>query len=79
MPQQVLLILTAIGLCSLVSQWLAWRLRVPAILFLLACGLLMGPVTGVLDPDLLFGALLFPFISLAVAVIIFEGSLTLNI
>ncbi len=79
MPQQILLILTAIGLCSLVSQWLAWRLRVPAILFLLACGLLMGPVSGVLNPDLLFGALLFPFISLAVAVIIFEGSLTLNI
>ncbi|TGD73421.1 sodium:proton antiporter [Mangrovimicrobium sediminis] len=78
MSQDVLLVLTAIGLFSLVSQWLAWRLKVPAILFLLASGLLMGPVSGVLDPDALFGDLLFPFISLAVAVIIFEGSLTLN-
>lgn len=79
MPQSVLLILVSIGLLSLFSQWLAWRLKVPAILFLLASGLLMGPVTGVLNPDQLFGALLFPFISLAVAVIIFEGSLTLNL
>ncbi len=78
MPQSVLLILVSIGLLTLFSQWLAWRLRVPAILFLLASGLLMGPVSGILNPDLLFGALLFPFISLAVAVIIFEGSLTLN-
>ncbi len=78
MHHHVLLVLVAIGLCSLVSQWLAWRLRVPAILFLLASGLLLGPVTGVLDPDTFFGDLLFPFVSLAVAVILFEGSLTLS-
>ncbi len=78
MTLPVLLVLVSIGLLSLFSQWLAWRLKVPAILFLLASGLLMGPVTGVLNPDALFGELLFPFIALAVAVIIFEGSLTLN-
>jgi CPA1 family monovalent cation:H+ antiporter len=78
MSHQVLLLLVGIGLFSLVSQWLAWRLRVPAILFLLTFGLLLGPVSGVLDPDRLFGELLFPFIELAVAVILFEGSLTLN-
>ncbi len=37
-----------------------------------------APVTGWLDPNALFGDLLFPFISLAVAVILFEGSLTLR-
>ncbi len=79
MSQQVLLLLVGIGLLSLISQWLAWRLRVPAILFLLSFGVLLGPVSGTLDPDLLFGDLLFPFISLAVAVILFEGSLTLNL
>lgn len=78
MAHHVLLLLVGIGLLSLISQWLAWRLRVPAILFLLTSGLLLGPVTGVLDPDELFGQLQFPFISLAVAVILFEGSLTLN-
>jgi NhaP-type Na+/H+ or K+/H+ antiporter len=78
MSHQVLLLLVGIGLLSLVSQWLAWWWRVPAILFLLTFGLLLGPVTDILDPDQLFGELLFPFIELAVAVILFEGSLTLN-
>jgi len=78
MSHHVLLLLVGIGILSLISQWLAWRLRVPAILFLLSAGLVLGPVTGALDPDLLFGDLMFPFISLSVAVILFEGSLTLN-
>ncbi|MFV8817059.1 cation:proton antiporter [Haliea sp. E17] len=78
MQLSALSILVSIGLLSLFSQWLAWRIRVPAILFLLASGLLLGPVAGILEPDALFGDLLFPFIALAVAVIIFEGSLTLN-
>ena len=42
MSQTVLLLLAGIGLLSLVSQWLAWRLRVPAILFLLTFGVLLG-------------------------------------
>jgi len=78
MNHNVMLVLVAIGLLSLVSQWLAWRIRVPAILFLLASGIIIGPVTGWLVPDELFGGLLFPFISLSVAVILFEGSLTLR-
>ena len=32
-----------IGLISFASQWLAWRVKLPAILFLLASGLLIGP------------------------------------
>lgn len=78
MSHHVLLLLVGIGLLALASQWLAWRVRVPAILFLLLSGLLLGPTLGWLDPDELFGELLFPFISLSVAVILFEGSLTLN-
>ncbi|MEK9711754.1 MAG: cation:proton antiporter [Thalassolituus sp.] len=68
-----------IGLISFASQWLAWRVKLPAILFLLASGFALGPATGLLDPDLLFGDLLFPLISLAVAIILFEGSLTLDL
>lgn len=79
MDHHVMLVLVGIGIMSLISQWLAWRVRVPAILFLLASGLLLGPATGFLDPDAMFGSLLFPFISLAVAVILFEGALTLNL
>lgn len=62
------------GLC----QWLAWRMRLPAILLLLIAGVVAGPLTGWLDPDAFLGDLLFPFVSLAVAVVVFEGALTLR-
>ena len=70
--------LAAIGVISLACQWVAWRLRQPAILFLLVAGILVGPISGVLNPDSLLGDMLFPIVSLAVAVILFEGSLTLK-
>jgi CPA1 family monovalent cation:H+ antiporter len=73
-----LIVLSAILFGGIAAQWLAWRTRLPAILFLLALGIVAGPVTGVLDPDALFGELLFPGVSLAVAVILFEGALTLR-
>lgn len=61
------------------AQWLAWRLHLPSILLLLLCGFLAGPVTGFLDPDQLMGDLLFPVVSLSVAIILFEGGLSLNL
>ena len=78
MEHHALLTLAAIGLIGIACQWLAWRVRLPAILFLLLAGILAGPVTGWLNPDKLFGELLFPFVSLSVAVILFEGALTLR-
>ncbi|MCE9678808.1 cation:proton antiporter [Shewanella sp. AS1] len=79
MVEQITAMLGLLGVLSIVCQWLGWRLRLPAILPLLLCGLLVGPVFGVMDPDAIFGDLLFPVISLGVAVILFEGALTLNI
>ena len=70
--------LALIGLLSLLCQWIGWKLHLPAILPLLLCGLLLGPGLGILKPDEIFGDLLFPIISLGVAVILFEGALTLN-
>ncbi len=78
MNTDILIALTGIGLLSLLAQWAAWRARLPGILFLLLFGLLAGPATGFLKPDELFGELLFPIVSLSVAVILFEGSLTLR-
>ncbi|MEW6766251.1 MAG: cation:proton antiporter [Pseudomonadota bacterium] len=78
MNQELLVALTAIILLGISAQWLAWKIKVPAILFLLVIGVVAGPVTGLLDPDAMFGDLLFPMVSLAVAVILFEGSLTLR-
>ncbi len=72
-----LLLVCILGV-GFLCQWLAWRVKLPAILFLLLAGILMGPVGGVLKPDRLLGPLLFPIAALAVAVILFEGSLTLH-
>ncbi len=79
MPISTVLLLASIGVLSLFCQWLAWRVRMPAILFLLAGGLAAGPLFGFLVPEAVFGELLFPVISLAVAIILFEGSLTLRL
>jgi NhaP-type Na+/H+ or K+/H+ antiporter len=72
------LMLAGMLMIGFLAQWLAWRVRLPAILFLLLAGIVLGPVSGVLDPDRLLGNLLFPIVSLAVALILFEGSLTLR-
>lgn len=71
-------LLAAIGLIGFACQWLAWRIKLPAILFLLLAGIVLGPLTGFLHPDELLGELLFPVVSLSVAIILFEGSLTLE-
>lgn len=78
MNEHIVVTFAAIGLAALACQIAAWLLKLPAILFLLLTGIVAGPLTGLLQPDLLFGDLLFPVVSLLVAVILFEGSLTLH-
>ena len=78
MNESIALTIAAIGVISLACQWLAWWIKLPAILFLLLAGIFIGPVSGWIKPDELFGDLLFPIVSLSVAVILFEGSLTLK-
>lgn len=75
----ILLGITLLLVLGIFSQWLAWRLRIPSILLLLLSGFLIGPVLGWLNPDQLFGDLLFPIVALSVAVILFEGGLGLNL
>ncbi len=78
MDHSLLISLAAITVLGIGSQWLASWARLPAILFLLITGIIVGPVLGYVHPDELFGDLLFPIVSLSVAVILFEGSLTLK-
>jgi len=73
-----ILTLCGIIVAGFACQYLAWRVRLPAILFLLIAGLLAGPVVGWIDADALLGDLLVPIVSIAVAIILFEGSLTLR-
>ncbi len=79
MSEHLLLGLATIIALGIVAQWLAWRLHLPAILLLLISGIIAGPATGILNPDELFGDLLFPLVSVSVAIIIFEGGLSLRI
>lgn len=62
---------------GMIAQWIAWRTQLPSIIALLVAGLLLGPVTGILEPDQLLGSTLFPLVSLSVALILFEGGLDL--
>ncbi|WP_232364835.1 cation:proton antiporter [Desulfosalsimonas propionicica] len=64
---------------GVLAQWLAWRLQLPSIMLLLVFGLLAGPATGLMDPDALFGDMLPVFVSLGVAVILFEGGINLRL
>ncbi|MFV0358819.1 cation:proton antiporter [Tropicimonas sp.] len=68
-----------IGVLGVGSQWLAWRLRIPGIVMMLAAGLLVGPVLGIMVPARDLGRLVGPMISIAVAIILFEGGLTLRL
>ena len=86
MEEHLVMYLVGVPLLGMAAQWLAWRLRLPAILLLLAFGIALGQFV---DPDELLshvtgGAaangprLLFPVVSLAVAIILFEGGLSLR-
>jgi NhaP-type Na+/H+ or K+/H+ antiporter len=79
MVQYTLAGLALILVLGVGAQFLAWRLRLPDILLLLVVGFVAGPVTGLVEPDRILGPFLFPFVSLAVAVILFEGGLSLDI
>jgi len=78
MHLEPVVIFALIGALGIGSQWLAWRLQLPAIVLMLVAGLLAGPGFGLINPRAEFGDLFTPLISVAVAVILFEGGLTLN-
>ena len=78
MGEDLLIKLAVIGVLGSLAQWFSWWVKLPSILFLLLLGFIVGPITGYLNPDEVFGDLLFPIVSLAVSVILFEGALTLN-
>jgi NhaP-type Na+/H+ or K+/H+ antiporter len=69
-----LLLALAVG-----CQIAAVKLRLPAIVILLPVGFVAGTITSTINPNDLFGAAFSPMISLAVAVILFEAGLDLNV
>lgn len=71
--------LSGVVVLGIAAQWLGWRIRIPSILLLLVFGILAGPVLGWIRPGELLGTLLYPVVSLAVALILFEGGLSLSL
>lgn len=78
MTEHLLIGLALIATLGIGAQWLAWRLRVPSILLLLIFGFGVGNLTRFVEPDEMFGDVLFPLVSFAVAIILFEGGLSLR-
>src|SRR5699024_5097806 len=68
-----------IGTLGIGSQWIACKFNLPAIVIMSVAGLLAGPIFGIMNPENSFGDLYNPIISVAVAIILFEGSLSLNL
>ena len=57
MNEAAALTMAGIGVAAIVCQWIAWWLKLPAILFLLLAGIAAGPLLGILDPNALLGDL----------------------
>ena len=77
--------LSAIIVFGILAQWIAWKMRIPAIFPLILLGLILGPLsilfmdTQWISPENIFaGKTMYYFVSLSVGVILFEGGLTLK-
>ncbi len=84
--------LAGIIILGIFAQWLAWKLKIPAILPLILIGLAVGPLSTFYSEDgaqwiqpiwntkqgFFPGESLFYFVSLAIGIILFEGGLTLK-
>ena len=85
-PNYVLLAAGLILFFAISSQYLSWRLKLPSILFLILSGIILGPISEeflphgfkLVDSHIILGQALSPFVSICVAIILFEGSLSLE-
>jgi len=76
---EILLGLGLILVLAVGAQVLAVRVGVPAIIVLLLVGFVAGAAIPVVDPDRLLGAAFQPLVSLAVAVILYDAGLGLDV
>ena len=79
MEDTILLLVVGVAVAGVFGQWLGWKLKLPAIIPLLAIGALAGPIAGVIRPSIALGEVMRPAIGMAVAIIVFEGGLNLNL
>src|SRR5699024_1822488 len=74
-----LIIIVSILALGIFSQWFAWRIQWPSIVIMSIVGLLIGPIAGFINPGEALWDLYSTLISLAVAIILFEGSSSLDL
>ena len=75
----VMLVIVLFLALGIFSQWLANRIKWPSIVVMSIVGLLVGPILGLANPEHTLGSEVFsPIVSLAVAIILFEGSSNLD-
>ncbi|MBV8397576.1 MAG: sodium:proton antiporter, partial [Acetobacteraceae bacterium] len=78
MEAGVAIAVLCIAAAGLASQWLAWWFRLPAIVLLFGVGLAVGPGLQLIHPSQVAGPAMKPLVGLAVAIVVFEGGLSLN-
>ena len=76
--ESVTLALATIVVFGVGAQWLSRLTGLPSIVLLLLAGILAGPVTGLVEPEELFGEALDPIISMAVGLLLFHAGLSLR-
>ncbi len=76
---KIIIGLTTIVAFGIGAQWVGRRLGIPSVLILLPAGLLAGGVLGWVDPQEMFGELLFPAVTLLVSVLLFHSGLGLRV
>ena len=77
--EHLVVVIVSVAALGVAAQWIAWRLKMPAIIFLAIFGVIVGPGLGLIHPSEDFGVFLRPVVSLCVAIILFEGGLSLQL
>lgn len=73
-----LILLAAILSLGSIAEWIGWKLKFPPLILFLTLGIVAGPITNIINTEAILGKYLIPFVSLCVAVILFEGGLKLK-
>lgn len=79
MENASLISIVVIFVLGIFSQWTAWRIKWPSIVIMSVAGLVIGPIFGWVNPEQALNEFYSPIISLAVAIILFEASSSLDV
>ena len=75
----ILLLVVGVAVAGVFGQWLGWRLKLPAIIPLLAIGEVEGPIGGVIRDSVSIGEVMRPVIGMAGGSVVLEGGCDLKL